>query len=227
VKLYMNLIETAFPAGEFYDFTVPWWNALVGHEDRHSVAVFDQHWYTAWAGKQGAVGMLSGDVRARCDQPLESLRAMLASRVQGFASELASRVDGLKSCSEFSAGTNQDAVLACNDRDISNAFIGVQVQETERLGIQAFFWSWKMPYGPAFESGWSLKANAGMEDSPPPHQCRVLQRSRPAPLRAAVPAATPAVPAAVAPLSDPNKGPPTVGSRATHPSLRGVQVLYS
>jgi len=212
VKLYMNLHAGAFPDGQFYDITVPWWHELVSREDRHTVAVFDVHWYTAWGGKEGAVGTLEGDVRARCDQPLDVVRRILRSQVDEYAMELTSRVDGLKSCTEFSAGTNQDAVLACNDRDLTNTFIREQIEATASHGIDAFFWTWKMPYGPAFEGGWSLKVNARMQDSLPPYTCQVVR------------------PPTAAAATNTVIGSPNALGQTAHPALRGARqetVLYS
>ena len=32
--------------------------------------------------------------------------------------------------------------------------------------IEPFFWTWKMPFGPNFEAGWSLKYVLGLEKDP-------------------------------------------------------------
>jgi hypothetical protein len=63
------------------------------------------------------------------------------------------------------------AVLACNDPSVLNAFLEEQVSAMKAANIESFFWTWRMPYGPVFEPGWSLKHLSGLEEPQPPEQC--------------------------------------------------------
>eukprot|EP00928_Gymnodinium_smaydae_P070174 TRINITY_DN54085_c0_g1_i1.p1 TRINITY_DN54085_c0_g1~~TRINITY_DN54085_c0_g1_i1.p1 ORF type:complete len:537 (-),score=83.89 TRINITY_DN54085_c0_g1_i1:122-1732(-) len=167
VHFYMNLIETAFPSGSFYNLTVPWWNKLFTRHERHTWAVFDVHWYTAWGTKAGEV---PGDIAIACSRPLEEVIKLLGHQVDSYASTFAGQVDGKKACTEFSASTNADALVACNDAVLTRAWLERQAKSMTQHGIEPFFWSFKMPYGPTFEHGWSLKSIVGQETAPP-HPC--------------------------------------------------------
>jgi len=61
-------------------------------------------------------------------------------------------------------------VSRCSIIVISLCFFVVPLSSTEDR-IQPFFWTWKMPFGPNFEAGWSLKYLLGLEDSKLGQQC--------------------------------------------------------
>jgi len=172
VKLYVNMIETTF---DDFAQTVPrWWSQTFSVAERTSWAVIDVHWYTAWSG-----GICSGRVlptgKYLCDQPVEELRPILRGCAETYAKKFAWRFgDDQKACTEFSLGTYEDALLACNDVDLLRMFLEEQLAVFAEYGIEAFFWTWRMPYGPTFQRGWSLKFISGLERLPPPQVCERL-----------------------------------------------------
>lgn len=168
VKMYVNMIETAF--ADFWGVVGPWWEKTFSEAERHTWAVFDQHWYTAWDGGRCDGRVLPGGGYL-CDEPLDKVRELLRSCAKGFTQLLTSHIQGLKSCSEFSAGTFADAVVACNDRKLLRAFLEEQIAVFKEDDVEPFFWTWRMPYGPSFEMGWSLKKLLGHEDTPTQHPC--------------------------------------------------------
>jgi aryl-phospho-beta-D-glucosidase BglC (GH1 family) len=163
VKLYMNMIETAF-----VDFgaTVPaWYSKTFTHHERHSWAVMDVHWYSAWGGEFCSGRNTDGGAYF-CDDPLEVIEQVYDTCLSGHVEDM-KKFDGLLATSEFSLGTFDQARLACTDPATRALFLKEQVRSMARHGIEAFFWTWRMPFGPAFEAGWSLKHNLGAES---PHR---------------------------------------------------------
>lgn len=160
-RLYMNIIETAF---KDFGYTVPrWWNDTFTEQERHSWAVIDVHWYTAWGGGWSSGRVVDGGAY-NCDDPLENISSVLQRSVQGYVDGMHHNFGtGLKAISEFSLGTFDQAMLACTDPAVTELFLDTQVKGFERGGIEAFMWTWRMPYGPAFEPGWSLKHATGKE----------------------------------------------------------------
>jgi len=167
VKLYVNMIETAFV--DFWGAVGPWWHRTFDEVERNSWAVFDVHWYTAWDGGRCDGRVLAGGGYV-CDEPLEEVRKLLRGCAAGFAKVLTTHIQGLKSCSEFSVGTFSDSVIACNDKKLLRTFLKEQISVFEEWKVEPFFWTWRMPYGPSFQMGWSLKHLLGHED-PPQHPC--------------------------------------------------------
>ncbi|CAJ1436964.1 unnamed protein product [Effrenium voratum] len=161
-KLYMQVIETAFPDNSYWSTVPKWWKGLTTDAERWSWAVFDMHWYTAWGTKAGVLP----DVAVLCSESIDGILKVLKPGLKGFAEQFAENIPGQKSCTEFSASTNADALLACQDVDITKAFMLAQVEAMESKGIKPFFWSLKMPYGRVFETEWSLKKIYGYEAEP-------------------------------------------------------------
>jgi len=162
LKLYVNMIETGFM--DFWGTVGPWWHNVFSKAEREKWAVFDVHWYTAWDGGRCDGRVLPGGGYL-CDAPLAEARRLLRGCARGFTEVFASHIHGLKSCSEFSTGTFADAVLACNDRTLLQAFLEEQVSVFQSAEVESFFWTWRMPYGPSFQMGWSLKHLLGHEDA--------------------------------------------------------------
>merc|ERR1712039_323680 len=55
---------------------------------------------------------------------------------------------------------------------VIRAFMTEQVASFQKNDIEPYFWTWRMPYGPAFEPGWSLKYILGKEtERPSPQAC--------------------------------------------------------
>jgi len=169
VKLYVNLIETAF--SEFEHSAVPWFLNTFTKEEQKTWAVADVHWYVAWS---------SGDCDGRsvegggfdCAAPLPQVQAKLHSCASSASQRLRQLFgDAQVAVTEFSAGTFHKARYACHDSQLLRTFIEEQVRAFRSDHIQPFFWTWKMPFGPNFEAGWSLKYLLGLEDAKLGGQC--------------------------------------------------------
>jgi len=154
VKLYVNMVESAFD--NFWETVPTWYSETFSKQERHSWAVFDIHWYTAWGGPKCSGRTVPGG-RYLCSQPVEEVRPMLHTCIEDDMAKFGRKVDGLKACSEFSLGTFEDAVLACRGRDILGMYLQEQLNVFHRYKIEGFFWTWRMPYGPNFESAWSYE----------------------------------------------------------------------
>jgi hypothetical protein len=166
-KLYVQIIETAF--NDFSATVTPWWHQTFSSTERQSWAIIDRHWYAAWSNT--CSGQVTEGGGYLCDQPIPEIRGLLGDCVHSFTDSFATDFEGQKACSEFSAGTLAKAVLACNDPSVLNAFLEEQVSAMKAANIESFFWTWRMPYGPVFEPGWSLKHLSGLEEPRPPEQC--------------------------------------------------------
>lgn len=169
VKLYVNLIETAFSA--FEHSAVPWFLQTFTKEEQKTWAVADVHWYVAWS---------SGDCDGRsvegggfhCAAPMPQVKEKLHLCASSASQRLRHLFgDAQVSVTEFSAGTFHKARYACHDSQLLRAFIEEQVTSFRSDRIQPFFWTWKMPFGPNFEAGWSLKYLLGLENSNLGQQC--------------------------------------------------------
>jgi len=169
VKLYINLIETS--VNNFAGVIPAWFAETFSEHERRNWAVLDIHWYSAWSGSICSGRAIAKNDRYLCDQPIEDVRAIFRGCVEEAAERLGRGTDGLKACSEFSLGTFEDAVLACDDDDILHMLLEEQVDVMQRHNIEGFFWTWRMPYGPVFERAWSLKYIAGLERLSPPFAC--------------------------------------------------------
>mmetsp|Transcript_55776 Transcript_55776/g.104623 ORF Transcript_55776/g.104623 Transcript_55776/m.104623 type:complete len:530 (+) Transcript_55776:27-1616(+) len=161
VKLYVNLIETAFEA--FEHSAVPWFLATFSEKERATWAVADVHWYVAWSNGACDGRTVKGGAYS-CSAPL----AEVQRKLHWCAKDASSRLrflfgKGLVAVTEFSAGTFHTARYACSESNILRAFLNEQVSAFTSDNIEPFFWTWKMPFGPNFEPGWSLKYILGLE----------------------------------------------------------------
>jgi len=160
VKLYVNVIETAF---HNFDATVgKWWNSKFSSEERNTWAVIDRHHYNAWGGSTCSGRTVSGGAYY-CDQPLEEINKTIHSCTESFAASFSNVFTGLKAASEWSLGTFDQARFACTDQATNHVLLQEQLRSLTAHGIESFFWTWRMPYGPTFEPGWSLKSILGKE----------------------------------------------------------------
>lgn len=181
-KLYMQLIGTAFK--DFDHTAVPWFLSTFTDAERNQWAVADYHFYTAWSGRS-CDGRTATGGGFYCDQPLDEIRTLLRGCVKPVAQDMYQKFgNGLKAMTEFSIGTFSDAVLACNDQKVLRVFLEEQLNAFNSVGIEPFFWTWRMPFGPTFENGWSLRYISGLEKTRNPHPC--LQPVQPAPAPPAV-----------------------------------------
>lgn len=163
-KLYMQIIETAFPDNSFWKVFPSWWIQQTSVTDRNNWAVADMHWYTAWGTKGGVLAESSA---VTCNEPLHKILEVLQPGVEDFAKTFSEKVPGLKASTEFSASTNADALLACQPVAITRPWMEAQVTTMKQKDIKPFFWTFKMPYGHVFQSGWSLRKIYGVEETAP------------------------------------------------------------
>jgi len=178
-KVYVNLHSSAFkkpPA----DKPVPFWPFPIYVPDpayawfqkqfkNKPWAFLDIHFYEAWDRTNFPEAPL-------CDTP--SLDALTAE-TQKFAKETFTdnpdlsemALQGRMAMSEFSSATFDKVRLACNNKTFTRAFLYRQVSEVLKVGIQPFFWTWRMPEGGMFQDGWSLKKIVGLEKEPKGRSC--------------------------------------------------------
>ena len=57
---------------------------------------------------------------------------------------------------EFSTSTHHRVRHACNDIETLKASYLAQVDAAQRANVELYYWSYKMPYGGAFQSAWSF-----------------------------------------------------------------------
>jgi len=158
VKLYVSASEPSFD--NFWETVAPWYMKVFTAEERSSWAVFDIHWYTAWGACSGRTVPGGGYL---CSQPVEEIQPLLHKCMEKDMAKFKRKVDGLKSCSEFSLSTFEDPTQACNGKGVLSMFLKEQLSTFKEYGVQGFFWTWRMPYGSNFENGWSFKHIAGLE----------------------------------------------------------------
>ncbi|CAE7281280.1 EXG1 [Symbiodinium natans] len=127
MKMYMQVIETAFPGGSFNSMVPSWWKNTTSKKDRETWAVFDMHWYTAWGTK---AALLPGEA-VLCSRPLDEIVEVLTPGIVGFAKSFEENFDGQRATSEFSASTNADALVACSDTAITKAFMLKQAKSVK------------------------------------------------------------------------------------------------
>merc|ERR1712232_340465 len=165
VKLYMNFIETAF-IPPFWPTVVSWFEGTFTEQERLTWAVFDHHWYSAWK-KDGCKGVTTGVGGFSCDAGLDAIRKKLRYCIQDTVFGTKAFVHhypvGLKAITEFSVATDEYAPQACTSANVTALFLEEQVHAFQESGIENLFWTWRMPWGTNFESGWSLKYLAGRE----------------------------------------------------------------
>lgn len=163
VRLYIQVIDTGFAN---WTRVPEWYHGSFSKEERFSWAVISLHFYTAWGGAQGSRIPGTG---YQCEDDLEKIRGVLVGATRSFAQNFVSQFRGLRAVTEWSMGSHYDASLACKTDEVLriifqenvNAFAVLAHSETDR--IEPFFWSWKLPYGPEFRQGWSLKDFSGFD----------------------------------------------------------------
>lgn len=168
VKLYLNLIETGF--SNFLKVVQPWIRETFTQEELETWMVTDIHWYTAWSGSTCSGRTVPGG-RYFCDEPLDVIRNTVRQCASSWARNFEFNFPGLRAISEFSLGTYHEAMFACTDPATQRVVLQEQLLATQQHGIEHFFWTWRMPYGPAFEPGWSLKRILGREVAVNPFPC--------------------------------------------------------
>lgn len=165
VKLYVNMIDTAFSSqGRFWSSVPLWWKRTFSSEERHSWAVMDVHWYAAWSGAWCSGRTIAGGAY-RCHDSLHHIQTVQRRGAESFAKSLAANFPGNKAVTEFSVSTFDNANFACKDKAVVDMFLAEQVKAFETRDIESYFWTWRMPYGHSFQSGWSLKYASGKEQA--------------------------------------------------------------
>lgn len=166
VRLYVQLIETAWASGDVFEAEVPaWYHRTFTRDERYSWAVIARHFYTAW----GCNGEIVQGAMYQCDEMVDQIKGRLNACIVTYAEHFAQIFQGLRAITEWSLGTSPDANLACTSQDVLRALFEENVQAFANIEpgqqIEPVFWSWKMPYGPKFQPGWSLKYFAGLDEA--------------------------------------------------------------
>ncbi|CAE7169388.1 unnamed protein product [Symbiodinium pilosum] len=154
IKLYMNLVETAFQ--DFEGVVVPWYHSTFSLEERKTRVVADVHYYMAWDyhvcdGRSDPFGAYS------CTQ---NYQGTLRGCAEGNAKNMRrrwSQHDELVAVSEFSLGTFDQIDLACKELPVLETMLKEQLAAFAKYNFETIFWTWKMPYATDFQPGWSLK----------------------------------------------------------------------
>ena len=156
-KLYMNLVEVAFPGDDTYDQMAAAMAAM-GLSDR-PWAVFDVHHYFAWGGMDGSG--IPPDACATEDDLAAYVRSGMDSWTQSVKGAAAKHgLTGGVACSEWSLSlhhTDYVAPCALNVTAAMQVMHREQKAAFERADMGHFFWGWRMPYGGVHETKWSLK----------------------------------------------------------------------
>lgn len=164
-RMYIQLIETAWDDPQSFDTQVThWYHSFFTSKERYNWAVIARHFYTAW----GCNGQIVQGSAYQCDEPIDRIRGILNGCITGFAQDFAMKFHGLRAVTEWSIGTHYDANMACNNPPVLRTLFEENVRAfaliDPEIQIEPVFWSWKMPYGPKFKGGWSLKTFAGMDE---------------------------------------------------------------
>jgi hypothetical protein len=178
IKLYVNVVETAFRnMNEGFEQTFPsWWTEHTSADERSSWAVMDRHKYWTWEPECNGCDERGAEGQPICAWTCDTPRGEVEEKLRGCITRWRDRFgtmfpDGLKAVSEFSAGTWRHGPTACRDLDLTRTYFQMQADAFIEIGIEPFFWNWKMPYGPIFQTGWSLKSLLGIEAEGLPSQC--------------------------------------------------------
>lgn len=138
-----------------------WWRASTTSEERAKWAVLDIHHYYAWGPE--CSGAVEGPPTGRFACSDEEHRELVIGKCGAWASVYRSTIEkeceaGLRLASaEFSASTHHSVRHACNDVTTLKTMLQTQVDVASAADVELFWWSYKMPYGGAFRSAWSLK----------------------------------------------------------------------
>ncbi|CAE7198738.1 exgA [Symbiodinium microadriaticum] len=157
LKLYVSLVETAFQ--DFGGLAVPWYQQAFTLEERRTRVVADVHYYMAWNhgncdGRSDGLGAYS------CGADPATYAGVLNSCAAGFARSSYFRwasQGGLVSVSEFSVGTADAIDVACKEPTLLWTMLTEQLAAFRKYYFESVIWTWKMPYAPDFEPGWSLQ----------------------------------------------------------------------
>eukprot|EP00811_Abedinium_folium_P011315 NODE_2046_length_2306_cov_9.444240.p1 GENE.NODE_2046_length_2306_cov_9.444240~~NODE_2046_length_2306_cov_9.444240.p1 ORF type:complete len:488 (-),score=148.61 NODE_2046_length_2306_cov_9.444240:337-1800(-) len=167
VRLYVNIADSAFK--DFGAVVPPWWSNTFTAEERSTWAVMDRHMLLAWSSTcDGRTGSGGG---YRCDDDVAKVRTVLRRCAESWASSFARDFEGKRACAAFSLGTYRDTLEACNSSAVLDAFLEEQLAALSAHNIEPYFWTWRMPYAPTFEAGWSLAHHLGVESASPASMC--------------------------------------------------------
>ncbi|KAL7482681.1 hypothetical protein ACHAW6_008338, partial [Cyclotella cf. meneghiniana] len=180
VELHVNVHESLFPASvlpkykdkdkQNFDYGLypgamavfgAWWRATTSSEERASWAVLDIHHYHAWG--PACSGAVEGPPTGRYACSDEVGRNKVLGKCVQWASVYRETLEkecesGLRLASaEFSASTHHSVRHACNDVSTLRTTYDMQIRAARQADVELFWWSYKMPYGGAFRSAWSLK----------------------------------------------------------------------
>jgi hypothetical protein len=172
VKLYMNVIETMFPTSmtsdQIYAALGDWWRGVTSDGERHAWAVLDIHHYFAWdpSCNNCLTDFVEDDVVVQAG--FDEMRSCSAAWYLTIRQNLGLDADDLFATTEFSAGANSDTWQSCasgvaqpasprNHAAYRNAVLEYQVEDAQQAGIDAFFWTWTIPYNANYQNEWALE----------------------------------------------------------------------
>lgn len=172
VKLYMNVIETMFPTSmtsdQVYEAIGSWWRSVTSDDDRQSWAALDIHHYFAWdpSCNNCLADFVEDDVVVQSG--FDKMQSCSADWYLTIRQKLGMKSTDLLATTEFSASGNSDTYQSCasgkaqpvspsNDAAYRNAILQYQVEDTKEAGIDAFFWTWTIPYNENYQNEWSLE----------------------------------------------------------------------
>eukprot|EP00534_Pseudo-nitzschia_fraudulenta_P002176 CAMPEP_0201132032 /NCGR_PEP_ID=MMETSP0850-20130426/44584_1 /ASSEMBLY_ACC=CAM_ASM_000622 /TAXON_ID=183588 /ORGANISM="Pseudo-nitzschia fraudulenta, Strain WWA7" /LENGTH=677 /DNA_ID=CAMNT_0047402251 /DNA_START=94 /DNA_END=2127 /DNA_ORIENTATION=+ len=164
-----------------YEAIGAWWSSpsATSAEERSDWAVLDIHHYHSWStdcsgttdGQDAAYACGDkkhrGEVLRYCARWATEFREIF-DRVCG-GSGIPQKPPKLMS-GEFSASSHHSVRRSCTDLGGLRESYTLQVEAAAVAGVEAFYWSYKMPYGGSFgKAGWSfseLMYNLGVIDRP-------------------------------------------------------------
>jgi len=174
VKLYVNLIQNSIP--NFYVAASTWWRGTFSEAERSLWAVFDMHNYLAWSATCKGHHADVDEPGWSCQDPLDHIRRLVDNCIGPFLEELAWMFGNLRAIGEFSLATHGYEAFACSNHEVLDMLLAEQLLIFRKYAYQPFFWSWKMPYSPTKEPGWSYQYHVGLSKTPP-FQCHPPQSS--------------------------------------------------
>merc|ERR1712232_895536 len=84
IKLYINVVETAFRNNEGFEQTFPsWWSAHFSKEERNSWAVLDRHKYWTWEPECNGCDEFEEDGQPKCAWTCDAPRGEVEEKLRG------------------------------------------------------------------------------------------------------------------------------------------------
>lgn len=167
VRLYIPLAETAFQ--DFWRTVPAWFQRTFSRNEEETWAVIAMHGYIAWS-EDGCTGRVTEGAGYFCDQDMPSIIATLEACLQPPSDRFRKHFHGLRATA-FSIGSYNSGLLGCGDHATQAVLLQTMLRTLRENGHEPFFNSWRAPFAPNFERGWSLKYIMGRERAREPFPC--------------------------------------------------------